>query len=109
MKFSTAALGSTKRIIAEGGPLPWVLDPKHHYEVMSAEEEEWVKIQAAGKETTQGDHLHFFHVTCTVLGEQLLTVEVGNKPSASLPVPAVSSAKTRFVQYLLLTKNIYYI
>ena len=63
---------------------------------MSAEEEEWVKIQAAGKETSQGDHLHFFHVTCTVLGEQLLTVEVGNKPSTSLPVPAVSSAKTRF-------------
>ena len=49
VKFATVALGSTKRIVAEGGPLPWVLDPKHHYEVMSAEEEEWVKIRAAGK------------------------------------------------------------
>ena len=95
VKFATVALGSTKKTVAEGGPLPWVLDPKHHYEVMSAEEEEWVKIRTSGKETSQGKHLHFFEVTCTVLGEQLLTVEVGNKPSNSLPNPAVSSAKTK--------------
>ena len=81
--------------MAEGGPLPWVLDPTHHYEVMSAEEEDWVQIKPAGKEMGQGDNLHYFDVTCTVLGEQLLTVEVGNKPSKSLQNPVVSSAKTK--------------
>ena len=89
------ALGSTKRIVAEGGPLPWVLDPKHHYDVMSAEEEDWVRIKSRGKDTNQGEAIHYFDVTCTVLGEQLLTVEVGNRPSSSLPTPAVSSAKTK--------------
>jgi len=95
VKFATVALGSTKRFVAKDGPIPWVLDPKHHYEVMSAEEEDWVQIRPAGRETMQAEHLHYFDVTCTVLGEQLLTVEVANKPSKSLPNPAVSSVKTK--------------
>eukprot|EP00111_Clytia_hemisphaerica_P008784 TCONS_00025681-protein len=112
VKFSTVALGSTKRIVAEGGPLPWVLDPKHHYDVMSAEEEDWVRIKSRGRETNQGEALHYFDVTCTVLGEQLLTVEVGNRPSSSLPLPAVSSAKTKFScvppATMVLTPNVLY-
>ena len=52
VKCASVALGSTKTIVAEGGPLPWVIDPKHHYEVMSAEEEEWVKIRTSGEKTS---------------------------------------------------------
>lgn len=101
-KVCTIALGSTKRIVAEGGPLPWVLDPSQHFELISAEEDEWVKISPPTEDIDGGERnkFHYFDVTCTVLGEQLLTIEVGNKPTASLEHPAISSAKTRYVECL---------
>lgn len=99
VKFATVALGSKKRIVAEGGPLPWMLDQSQHYELMSAEEEKWVKIVPIRrvKDVGENNNLHYFDVTCTVLGEQLLTIEIGNNPTSSLQHPAVSSAKTKYV------------
>lgn len=81
--------------MAEGGPLPWVLDSSHYYEVMSAEEDDWVQISHSKGMKDNVHNKHYFDVMCSQLGEQLLTVEVGNKPTARNQYPASSSATAR--------------
>ena len=92
--LATVALGSSKIVIAEGGPLPWVLDKSGFYETMREEEEDWVV--AKGIKPQEGDNLHYFEVTCKQLGEQYLHVDVGNTPTAKNMFPQKSSATTKF-------------
>jgi len=65
---------------------------------MSAEEEDWVEIAAIKNSEDSGLHenLHYFDVTCTQIGEQLLSAEVGNKKTVKNVFPATSTATSRF-------------
>lgn len=97
-EFSTVALGSKKRIVAEAGPLPWVLDSSQYHHVMSAEKEDSVSISpvvTSDDVGVVGRLEHVFDVTCVSLGEQLLTMRVFNKPTLKNKFPAESSITTK--------------
>eukprot|EP00794_Sanderia_malayensis_P016623 gene16623-18313_t len=102
-EVATVALGSSKVVALEGGPLPWILDNTGFYESLSAEEEDWVGIQAVDRPENTGvsvkrHKLHFFRVTCRqIKGEQLLIGQVGNKITAKNQYPAISYASLRFL------------
>ena len=98
--MAVVVIGSTKRIVATGGPLPWVLDSSQYFEVISAEEEEWVTIKEKIPEKELILNYHFFDVMCLQIGEQILTIEVGNKITIKNQFPAKSSASAR--QYFFL-------
>lgn len=99
MELATVTLGSSKIIIAEDGPLPWPFDEDHYAAVMSGEEEDWVQIAPTNqvKDASLHRNLHHFNVKCTQLGDQLLTVVIGNRPTVKNMFPASSSATTRCV------------
>ena len=50
--------------------------------------------------------LHFYHVTCTALGEQDLVVTIGNKPSETNHYPASSNVTIRFACMLPATLSL---
>ena len=97
MELATVTLGSSKLIIAEDGPLPWPFEEDHYDAVMSGEEEDWVQITPTNqvKDTSLHRNLHHFNVKCAQLGDQLLTVVVGNRPTVKNMFPASSSATAR--------------
>lgn len=83
------AIGSSVPVLFEGGPLPWVLHPDKFYR--SAEPivgdkptkrqlTRQVEVAAGGGDRHR---THVFRVYCLSLGEQQLTLSVGNKPSSS--------------------------
>ncbi|KAK2568492.1 Nuclear pore membrane glycoprotein 210 [Acropora cervicornis] len=80
VEVGVVSLCSTKNLMLEGGPLPWIVDTSGYYE-----------------EVDHSGSYHFFHVICLKQGEQVLTVNIGNKRSAKNPYPASSSVKIRFV------------
>ncbi|XP_047146809.1 nuclear pore membrane glycoprotein 210 isoform X1 [Hydra vulgaris] len=97
IETAVVVIGSTKRIVATGGPLPWILDPSQYFEVISAEEDEWVAIKEKVPERDLTINYHYFDVKCLQIGEQILNIEVGNKITTKNRFPEKSSASTRFL------------
>ncbi|XP_065051433.1 nuclear pore membrane glycoprotein 210-like [Rhopilema esculentum] len=101
--FASVTLGSSEIVTLAGGPRPWILDSSGFYEYLSAEEDEFVSIQplkqtdvSAFKE--KADDVHYFQVTCKQLTEmQILSGQVGNKPTAKNQYPASAITELRFL------------
>ncbi|KAJ8016202.1 hypothetical protein DPEC_G00004740 [Dallia pectoralis] len=89
-------LGSSKDMLFEGGPRPWVLEPSKFYRNLKAEDENSVSLALTGP-ASHSYSRHWVRATCRVLGEQLLSVTVGNQPSLTNPYPAVEPAAVQFV------------
>ncbi|PIK54185.1 putative nuclear pore membrane glycoprotein [Apostichopus japonicus] len=87
--------GSSKTVVFQGGPQPWVLDPTQYFERLNGEKAEHVSINHL-KSSRGSRGLHVFQVLCTKRGEQVLTAEVGNGPTSRNKYPAIAKA---FVQF----------
>eukprot|EP00058_Branchiostoma_floridae_P022277 XP_002607767.1 hypothetical protein BRAFLDRAFT_82784 [Branchiostoma floridae] len=73
--IAVVAIGSSKDVVFQGGPLPWVLDTSKYH---------------------PRENLHIFRVLCKDLGDQTLTSTVANGPTAKNQFPASARATVQF-------------
>ncbi|KAE8293658.1 Nuclear pore membrane glycoprotein 210 [Larimichthys crocea] len=96
VSVAVVTLGSSKDMLFEGGPRPWVLEPSKFFCNLRAEDESSVSLTL----TSPSSHTynqHWVRATCKALGEQVLEVTVGNEASLTNPYPAVELAVVKFV------------
>jgi len=70
VSVAVVTLGSSKDMLLEGGPRPWVLEPSKFFCNLSAEDEASVSLAL----TTPSSHnynQHWVRATCRALGEQV--------------------------------------
>lgn len=96
VSVAVVTLGSSKDMLFEGGPRPWVLEPSKFFCNLIAEDETSVSLTLTGP-SSHNYNQHGVRATCRVLGEQVLQVMVGNKASVTNPYPAMEPAKVKFV------------
>lgn len=96
VSVAVVTLGSSKDMLFEGGPRPWVLEPSKFFCNLSAEDETSVSLTLITQSSPNYKH-HWVRATCRALGEQVLQVMVGNKASVTNPFPAVEPAVVKFV------------
>ncbi|CAL4097838.1 unnamed protein product [Meganyctiphanes norvegica] len=91
-------VGTSRVVVFEGGPLPWISKPKSHFAQAIVDDPSKVHVElltlATATKRKTAD-LHAVLVECKDLGEFKVTLTVGNKASTSLPHPkSVSSSVT---------------
>ena len=87
------SLGSSYDFLFEGGPAPWVLDKSKYHQELAADQPEWVGLYGRGNGVGAGQHV--WRVVCRSLGEQSLTLNVGNGPTLKNAHPASETAVVR--------------
>ncbi|XP_053455532.1 nuclear pore membrane glycoprotein 210 isoform X1 [Nycticebus coucang] len=90
-------LGSSKEMLFEGGPRPWILEPSKFFRNVTSEDTDSITVALLGPPASRNYQQHWILVTCRALGEQVLALSVGNKPSLTNPFPAVEPAVVKFV------------
>uniref|UniRef100_A0A671VZW8 Nucleoporin 210 n=1 Tax=Sparus aurata TaxID=8175 RepID=A0A671VZW8_SPAAU len=93
VSVAVVTLGSSKDMLFEGGPRPWVLEPSKFFCNLRAEDEASVTL------TRTKIQLIFCQLStelCDVI-LQVLEVMVGNEASVTNPYPAVELAVVKFV------------
>ncbi|KAM3617700.1 uncharacterized protein V6R79_009936 [Siganus canaliculatus] len=93
---AVVTLGSSKDMLFEGGPRPWVLEPSKFFCSLRAEDETSVSLTLTSP-SSHNYNQHWARATCRALGEQVLEVMVGNEASVTNPFPAVEPAVVKFV------------
>ncbi|XP_075181549.1 nuclear pore membrane glycoprotein 210-like [Anomaloglossus baeobatrachus] len=94
---SVLSLHSTKVMVFEGGPGPWVLEPTCFFRWLTAEDWSSVHIHQIGSPTKAKKNLHTYEVQCTKLGEQVLTFQLGNNPGTLNPRPSVEMVEVNLI------------
>ncbi|KAM9592535.1 nuclear pore membrane glycoprotein 210 [Trichechus inunguis] len=90
-------LGSSKEMLFEGGPRPWVLEPSKFFRNVTSEDMDSIILALFGPPASRNYQQHWILVTCRALGEQVIALSVGNKVSITNPFPAVEPAVVKFV------------
>ncbi|XP_062969977.1 nuclear pore membrane glycoprotein 210 [Cynocephalus volans] len=90
-------LGSSKEMLFEGGPRPWVLEPSKFFRNVTSEDTDSISLALFGPPASRNYQQHWILVICQALGEQVIALSVGNKPSLTNPLPAVEPAVVKFV------------
>uniref|UniRef100_A0A7N4NSS5 Nucleoporin 210 n=1 Tax=Sarcophilus harrisii TaxID=9305 RepID=A0A7N4NSS5_SARHA len=90
-------LGSSKEMLFEGGPKPWVLEPSKFFRNITSEDTESIGLSLFGPPASRNYLQHWIRVTCKSLGEQVIALTVGNKPSVTNPFPATEPAVVKFI------------
>ncbi|XP_025060322.1 nuclear pore membrane glycoprotein 210 isoform X2 [Alligator sinensis] len=90
-------LGSSKDMLFEGGPRPWVQEPSKFFRNITAEDAESISLSLFGPPTSRNHFQHWVRVFCKSLGEQVITLTVGNKPTITNPFPAVEPAFVKLI------------
>ena len=75
-------LGSSKEMLFEGGPRPWVLEPSKFFRNVTSEDADSISLALFGPPASRNYQQHWILVTCQVLGEQ-----VRSQPPPGLPWP----------------------
>lgn len=75
-------LGSSKEMLFEGGPRPWVLEPSKFFRNVTSEDADSISLALFGPPASRNYQQHWILVTCQVLGEQ-----VRRQPPPGLPWP----------------------
>lgn len=96
VSVAVVTLGSSKDMIFEGGPRPWVLEPSKFFRNLTAEDHNSVTMSLQGPASRTYSR-HLLRATCRSLGEQVLAVTVGNQPTVTNPFPAMEPAVVKFV------------
>ncbi|KAM7411620.1 hypothetical protein PAMA_021552 [Pampus argenteus] len=96
ISVAVVTLGSSKDMLFEGGPRPWVLEPSKFFCNLRAEDEASVSLTLISP-SSHNYNQHWVRATCKELGEQVLEVMVGNKASVTNPYPAVEPTVVKFV------------
>ncbi|XP_071611582.1 nuclear pore membrane glycoprotein 210 [Heliangelus exortis] len=90
-------LGSSKDMLFEGGPRPWVQEPSKFFRNITAEDAESIGLMLFGPPTSRNNIQHWVRASCKSLGEQVITLTVGNHPTITNPFPAVEPAVVKFI------------
>lgn len=64
-------LGSSKEMLFEGGPKPWVLEPSKFFRNITSEDTDSISLALFGPSTSRNYQQHWILVTCQALGEQV--------------------------------------
>ncbi|KAM3871773.1 nuclear pore membrane glycoprotein 210 [Diretmus argenteus] len=96
VSVALVTLGSSKDMVFEGGPKPWVVEPSKFFRNLKAEDQDSVSLALTGH-LSHSFNQHWVRATCRALGEQVLEVTVGNQASLTNPYPAVEPAVVKFV------------
>ncbi|XP_030623640.1 nuclear pore membrane glycoprotein 210 [Chanos chanos] len=96
LSVAVVTLGSSKDMLFEGGPKPWVLEPSKFFRNLTAEDPGSVTMELYGP-ASRSYFKHLIRTTCRALGEQVLAVTVGNLPTVTNPFPAVEPAVVKFI------------
>uniref|UniRef100_A0A7M4FRR3 Nucleoporin 210 n=1 Tax=Crocodylus porosus TaxID=8502 RepID=A0A7M4FRR3_CROPO len=86
-------LGSSKDMLFEGGPRPWVQEPSKFFRNITAEDAGSISLSLFGPPTSRNHFQHWVRVFCKSLGEQV----IGNKPTITNPFPAVEPAFVKLI------------
>ncbi|XP_038624412.1 nuclear pore membrane glycoprotein 210-like [Tachyglossus aculeatus] len=95
--LALVAWHSSKEVVFEGGPGPWVLEPSRFFLELSAERPEWIGVVPGGRAARRKQNQYTYWVHCLQLGEQMLMFRVGNHPGVLNPHPAVETVQVVFV------------
>ncbi|XP_021565485.1 nuclear pore membrane glycoprotein 210 [Carlito syrichta] len=90
-------LGSSKEMLFEGGPRPWVLEPSKFFRNVTSEDMDSISLALFAPPASRSSQQHWILVTCQALGEQVIALSVGNKPSLTNPFPVVEPAVVKFL------------
>uniref|UniRef100_A0A663MKZ1 Nucleoporin 210 n=1 Tax=Athene cunicularia TaxID=194338 RepID=A0A663MKZ1_ATHCN len=90
-------LGSSKDMLFEGGPRPWVQEPSKFFRNVTAEDAESIGFSLFGPPTSRNNIQHWVRVSCRSLGEQVIALTVGNHPTITNPFPAVEPVVVKFI------------
>uniref|UniRef100_A0A669P513 Nucleoporin 210 n=1 Tax=Phasianus colchicus TaxID=9054 RepID=A0A669P513_PHACC len=90
-------LGSSKDILFEGGPRPWVQEPSKFFRNVTAEDAESIGLSLFAPPMSRNNIQHWVQVSCKSLGEQVSTRGFGNNPTMTNPFPAVEPAVVKFI------------
>uniref|UniRef100_A0A8D0H3J3 Nucleoporin 210 n=1 Tax=Sphenodon punctatus TaxID=8508 RepID=A0A8D0H3J3_SPHPU len=88
-------LGSSKDMLFEGGPRPWVQEPSKFFRNVIAEDTKDIGLNLLPPPASRNQH--WVRVSCKALGEQVISLTVGNKPTVTNPFPAVEPAVVKFI------------
>lgn len=66
-------LGSSKDILFEGGPRPWIQEPSKFFRNITAEDEESIGLSLFAPPMSRNNIQHWVQVSCKSLGEQVST------------------------------------
>lgn len=97
VSVALVTLGSSKDMLFEGGPRPWVLEPSKFFTDLTAENEESISLHLISSPAFRNQPKHLVRATCMALGEQVLALTVGNKASLKNSFPAVEPAVVKFI------------
>eukprot|EP00742_Colponemidia_sp_Colp-10_P011088 GILJ01012272.1.p1 GENE.GILJ01012272.1~~GILJ01012272.1.p1 ORF type:complete len:1880 (+),score=353.95 GILJ01012272.1:536-5641(+) len=88
-------LDSSVFLGVEGGPLPWPDETRRYRQRLLAEDPHEIEIeQSIGSEVNQ--LIRGFSLRCVQLGEQTLSIQVGNEPSSKHPYPRTINVTVSF-------------
>uniref|UniRef100_A0A8C3LJL7 Nucleoporin 210 n=1 Tax=Chrysolophus pictus TaxID=9089 RepID=A0A8C3LJL7_CHRPC len=90
-------LGSSKDILFEGGPRPWIQEPSKFFRNVTAEDAESIGLSLFAPPMSRNNIQHWVQVSCKSLGEQVIALTVGNNPTMTNPFPAVEPAVVKFI------------
>ncbi|XP_077133093.1 nuclear pore membrane glycoprotein 210 [Ranitomeya variabilis] len=88
-------LGSSKDMLFEGGPKPWVLEPLKFFRNLSAEDEDSTGLFLLDTPLTRNHFQHWIRTVCRDLGEQIISLSIGNQPTETNPFPAVEGVNVK--------------
>lgn len=78
-------LGSSKVMLFEGGPKPWILEPSKFFQNLKAEDDNGVRLALTGS-TSRSYLRHWVRATCRAIGEQVREWAFpGSVPTYSVP------------------------
>ncbi|XP_077144594.1 nuclear pore membrane glycoprotein 210-like isoform X2 [Ranitomeya variabilis] len=104
---SVLSLQSTKVMVFEGGPGPWLPEPTSFFMWLTAKDADSVQITQIGDPTKAKQILHMYQVQCTKLGEQILTFQLGNNPGILNPRPSVEIVEVNLICALPASMSLY--
>ena len=88
---TTVAVETEREVEWRGGPQPWPLQPGSHYSEVESSDES--VLTAARVASSEGGYV--YRVRCLTSGETSVTLNVGNRPSSSLPSPVTATSSVK--------------
>ncbi|XP_056380163.1 nuclear pore membrane glycoprotein 210-like [Hyla sarda] len=88
-------LGSSKDMLFEGGPNPWVLEPLKFFRNVSVEEKDRTGLFLLDTPLSRNNFHHWIRTVCRDLDEQMISLSVGNQPTVTNPFPAVENVNVK--------------
>lgn len=68
---AVVTLGSSKEMLFEGGPRPWVLEPSKFFRNVTSEDTGSISLALLGPPASRNYQQHWVLMTCLALGEQV--------------------------------------